>query len=182
MGHRWTRNLTRRNTERWSIQSVTNMAVFATLMILKFLKTVGGSVLLEVGKKMEGAHHRSSQRLEGKGMIAEEVRKLWKKHVADYCQGFPQCFDCNRINCERCNVPRDSNSKDRGRGFIRLVRPEFDAPGNQFRCEGVKEQKMIQVRYYKGFGVIDGGKELLPDNRKTHGFCKTPKSLQKNKS
>lgn len=163
MGHRWTRNLTRRNTKRRSVRSVTNMAVFATLMILKFVKTAGDSVLSEVGKKIKRAHSRSSRGLGRKGMIAEGVRKLWKKHVADYCQGSPQCFDWNRVNCERCNVLQDSNSKDSGRGFIRLVRPEFYASGNQLRYESAKEQKMIQIRYYKGFGVIDGGKELLPD-------------------
>jgi CheY-like chemotaxis protein len=33
----------------------------------------------------------------------------------------------------------------------------------------VNEEKMIQVRHYMGFGVIDGGKDPLSDKRKTYG-------------
>ncbi len=150
MGHGWARNLAVKYTERRSIRSVMNTAVFTALRMLNLIRTAIDSVLSEVIRKMEQVRNLSR-----KGILSEKVRTLWKNHVADYCMGFPRCFDCNRTNCEWCHILRENHSNDSRRGFLRLVKSEPRTP-----------HRTMQVRYYKGFGVIDGGKELLPGKRK----------------
>ncbi len=144
MEHGWIRNSAQKNTERWS-------AWF--LAMLKVAKAAGNEVLSEVSKRMDRTRNRSLQRLARKGILAERLRRLWEKYAVGYYEGFPSCFDCNLTDCEGCNVPWDSNFTEKRRVFLRLVKP---APSAQ----------MIPVRYYKGFGIIDGGKECLPDKRK----------------
>ncbi len=149
MGHGWARNLALKYAERGSIRSEMNMAVVAVLRMLNLVRTAIDSVPSEVIRKIEQVRNLSR-----KGILAAKVRTLWKNHVADYCTGFPRCFDCNRTNCEWCHILRENHSND-SRGFLRLVKSEPRTP-----------HRTMQVRYYKGFEVIDGGKGLLPDRRK----------------